>query len=134
GNRNEVIKHFKNEMKEEVEQLAFERAEMTRKKIEHLEQYKARSVVVSNQLINADVFSLLRDGDQAYVSYLMVQNGTIVQTHTSQWEAHLDEPDEEILSFAIAQLRSTFNSLSAEIIVPFEIEYAELGVVITITK
>ena len=56
----------------------------------------------------------------AYVNYLMVQNGTIVQTHTSQLETHLEETDEEILAFAIAQLRSTFNSLSTEIIVPFQ--------------
>jgi excinuclease ABC subunit C len=134
GNLQPVIQHFRQEMKEAVEQLAFEKAEIVRKKIEHLEQYKARSVIVSNQHINADVFSLLRDGDQAYVTYLMVQNGTIVQTHTSQWETHLDEPDEEILSFAIAQLRTTFNSLSTEIVIPFVIEYDEPGITITIPK
>jgi len=134
GNLNPVIQHFKKEMKEAAEDLKFEQAEIIRKKIEHLEQYKARSVVVSNQLINADVFSLLREGDQAYVGYLMVQNGTIVQTHTSQLETHLDETNEEILSFAAAQLRTTFNSLSAEIIVPFEIEFPETGVNITVPK
>lgn len=134
GNLGPVIQHFKNEMKEASEKLAFEEAEMIRKKIEHLEQYRSRSVVVSNQLINADVFSLLREGDQAYVSYLMVQNGTIVQTHTSQLETHLDETNEEILSFAIAQLRSTFDSHSVEIIVPFELEYPEDGIAITVPK
>src|SRR5689334_7890757 len=134
GNLNPVIHHFKNEMKDAVEKLAFEEAEMIRKKIDHLEQYRSRSVVVSNQLINADVFSLLRDGDQAYVCYLMVQNGTIVQTHTSQLETHLDETNEEILSFAIAQLRSTFNSVSVEIVVPFEVEYPAEGIAITVPK
>jgi len=134
GNLSPVIQHFKREMKEAAEKLAFEKAEMIRKKIDHLEQYRSRSVVVSNQFINADVFSLLRDGDQAYVSYLMVQNGTIVQTHTSQLETHLDETNEEILSFAIAQLRSTFNSVSVEIVIPFEIDYAEQGVTVTVPK
>jgi len=134
GNLGPVIQHFKKDMKGAVENLAFEKAEILRKKIEHLEQYQARSVIVSKHLGYADVFSMLRDGDTAFITYLMVQNGTIVQTHTAQWETHLDEPDEEILSFAIGQLRSTFNSLSAEIIVPFEIEYAEPEIVVTIPK
>jgi excinuclease ABC subunit C len=104
------------------------------KKIEHIEQYQAKSVIVSRHLTNADVFSMLREGDLAFITFLNVQNGTIVQTHTSQWETHLDETNEEILAFAIAQLRSTFNSLSTEIIVPFGIEYAEAGVVLTVPK
>lgn len=134
GNLNPVIQHFKNEMKQHAANMQFEKAEITRKKIEHLENYQARSVIVSRHVNNADVFSILREGDIAYVNYLNVQNGTIVQTHTSQLEAHLDETEEEILAFAIAQIRSTFNSISSEIIIPFEIEYPEEGVVITIPK
>src|SRR5687768_7713281 len=75
GNLTPVIQHFKNEMKEYAGSLEFEKADIVRKKIEHLEKYQANSVVVSRQLTNADVFSLLRDGDAAYVNYLMVQNG-----------------------------------------------------------
>ena len=134
GNLGPVIQHFKKDMRAAAENLAFEKAQILHKKIEHLEQYQAKSVIVSRHLGNADVFSMLRDGDTAFITYLMLQNGTIVQTHTSQWEAHLDEPDDEILSFAIAQLRSTFNSLSTEIIVPFTIEYAEPEIVVTIPK
>ena len=121
-------------MKQHATDLDFERAEVTLKKIEHLEKYQASSVIVSRHVNNADVFSILREGDLAYVNYLTVQNGTIVQTHTSQLETHLDETDEEILSFAIAQIRTTFNSLSTEIVVPFVIEYPEPGVIITIPK
>jgi excinuclease ABC subunit C len=134
GNLTPVIGHFKNEMKQYAGALDFERAEITRKKIEHLENYQARSVIVSRHVNNADVFSMLREGDIVYVNYLTVQNGTIVHTHTTQLEAHLDETDEEILAFAIAQLRSTFNSISSEIILPFPIEYPEEGVVITVPK
>jgi excinuclease ABC subunit C len=134
GNLNPVIQHFKKEMRAAAESLAFEKAELLRKKIEHLEQYQARSVIVSNQHINADVFAMMQEDNQAYVTYLMVQNGTIVQTHTSQWETHLDESAEEVLSFAIAQLRSTFNSLSAEIVVPIPLEYDEPNVTITVPK
>lgn len=134
GNLTPVIQHFKTEMRAAAESLLFEKAEIVKKKIEHLEQYQARSVVVGSRFINADVFSILRDGDIAYVNYLMVQNGSIVQTHTSQLERHLDETDEEILAFAVAQLRATFNSLSTEIVLPFEIEYPDKEVTIIIPK
>lgn len=134
GNLTSVINHFKEEMQAHASNLEFEKAEVVRKRMEHLERYQSRSVIVSRTLSNADVFSMLRDGDQAYVNYLVVQEGTIVQTHTSSLETHLEETDEEVLAFAIAQLRSTFNSVSTEIIVPFAIEYAEPNTVLTIPK
>ena len=96
----------------------------SRKKIEHLENYQERSVIVSKHLTNLDVFSILKEGDTAYVNYLMVYNGTIVQTHTVQVETKLEENEEEVLPLAILQLRETFNSLASEIIVPFEIDFA----------
>lgn len=134
GNLAPVIQHFKKEMRGYAEALEFEKADIVRKKIEHLEKYEAKSVVVSRQLTNADVFSILRDGNDAYVNYLMVQNGTIVQTHTSKLEIPLEESDEDILAFAIAQLRSSFNSLATEVVVPYQIEYPEPGVILTVPK
>ena len=79
-------------------------------------------------------FPFPRDGDTAYVNYLMVQNGTIVQTHTTEIETHLDETNEEVLAISIAQLRETFNSNAAEIIVPLKIEYPQEGIIITVPK
>ncbi|MET0242439.1 MAG: excinuclease ABC subunit UvrC [Flavitalea sp.] len=134
GNLTPVIQHFKNEMRNEAANLRFEKAELILKKINHMEQYDARSVIVSRHLTNADVFTMLREEDKAYVNYLMVQNGTIVQTHTSLLETHLEEPDEEVLAFAVAQLRETFNSLAREIIVPFVIEFPEPEITITVPK
>lgn len=134
GNLTPVIAQFQQTMRGHAENMAFEKAELIRKKIEHLENYQAKSVIVSRHLSNADVFSILRDGDKAYVNYLMVQNGTIVQTHTTYLTAHLEESDEEILAFAIAQLRETFGSQSAELIVPLDIDYPEEGIVITIPR
>lgn len=134
GNLSPVLQHFRHEMKEQAEKLAFEKAEIIRKKIEHLENYRSKSVIVSSHLSNLDVFSILKEGDMAYVNYLMVQNGTIVQTHTIQLQTHLEEDETEVLSFAVAQLRQSFNSLSTEIIVPFDIEYPEPGIIITIPK
>lgn len=134
GNLSPVIQHYKKEMAALAEQMKFEKAEIIRKKIEHVESYQERSVIVSRHLGNVDVFTILKDGDIAYVNYLMIQNGTIVQTHTIQLVTHLEEDDAEVLSFAVAQMRQTFNSIAAEIIVPIEIDYPEPGIVLTIPK
>ncbi len=134
GNIQTVIHHFKAEMIQYAANLDFEKAELIRKKIEHLENYQERSVVVSKHLSNLDVFSILKDGDTAYVNYLMVYNGSIVQTHTVRIETKLEENEEEVLPLAILQLRETFNSLASEIIVPFEIDFAVEGIIVTVPK
>src|SRR6476661_6143889 len=134
GNLSPVIQHYKKEMAELSAQLEFEKAAQIKKKLEYLENYQARSVVVSKQLHNLDVFSILKEDDIAYVNYLMVQNGTIVQTHTIELQPKLDETDEEVLSFAVLNLRETFNSLANEIIVPFLIEYPQDSTIITVPK
>jgi excinuclease ABC subunit C len=134
GNLSPVIQHFKKEMKGLAEDLQFEKAELLRKKVAHLESYQSKSVVVSRQLTNVDVFSILKEGDTAFLNYLMVQNGTIIQTHTIQLETHLEETAEEVLVFGIGQLRADLNSLASEILVPFPVEYPEEGVTITVPK
>jgi excinuclease ABC subunit C len=136
GNLSPVIRHYKDEMKTHATNLAFEKAELTRKKIEYLENYQARSVVANIRAGDMDVFSIRQpEGkDIAFVNYLMVRNGTIVQTQTNKVETHLDETQEEILSFSIAQLRTTFNSDASEIIVPFTVEYPQNEIVITVPK
>ena len=134
GNLGPVIGGFKKEMKEAAARMEFEKAEQLRRKIEHLENYEARSVVVSKSITHADVFSLARDQDAAFVNYLMVQNGSIVQTHTSKVEILVEEKDEDILSLCIAQLRDRFNSDAMEIVVAFPIEFPQQGVVITVPR
>lgn len=134
GNLNPVINHFKNEMKGHAEKMAFEKAELIRKKIDFLKNYQSRSVVANPRLSDMDVFSIVKHEEQAYINYLVVQNGTIVQTKTIQTEHFLDETEAEILSFAIAQLRSTFNSTAKEIILPFLIEYPAADITITVPK
>jgi len=134
GNIQPVIQHFKAEMIKHATNLNFEKAELVRKKIEHLENYQERSVIVGKHLSNLDVFSIIKDGDTAYVNYLMVNSGSIVQTHTVRIETKLEETEEEVLPLAIAQLRETFNSLASEIIVPFEIDFAVEEVTVTVPK
>ena len=134
GNLGPVIQYFKNEMKENAEALEFEKAEASRKKIQYLENYQSRSIVVNTSLGYVDVFYIKNDMEIAYVNYLMVQNGTIIQTKTTIVETHLDESLEETLCFTIGQLRTTFNSETKEIIVPFPLEYEEPGIIITVPK
>jgi excinuclease ABC subunit C len=134
GNLGPLIQDYKKEMRGLAEKMNFEKAEMIRKKITHLENYESRSVIVSRHLGHADVFSIARDGDMAYINYLMVENGTIVQTHTTQVETHLEESDEEVLAFAVARLRETFNSTAAELILPAPIDFPEEGILQTVPK
>ena len=134
GNLNPVINHFKNEMKVLSEKMEFEKAEAIRKKIDFLKNYQSRSVVANPRLSEMDIFSIVKYEEKAYINYLMVQNGTIVQTKTILTENFLDETEEEILAFAVAQLRSTFNSQAKEIILPFAITYPENEVVVTVPK
>jgi excinuclease ABC subunit C len=121
-------------MREAAAQMAFEKAEIIRKKIEHLENYQARSVIVNKHISQVDVFSMFRDEAGAFINYLMVENGTIVQTHTTEAKTQLEETDEDILAFSIAQLRDRFNSSAPEIILPFPIEYPQEGIAITVPK
>jgi len=134
GNLSPIISGYKKMMQEYAASLNFEKAEQVRKKIEHLEQYQARSVIVSKHLNNLDVFTIMKESDVAFVNYLMVQNGTIIQTHTVELQTNLEENESETLVFAIAQLRQTFNSAAKEIVVPFSIEYPEKDVIITVSK
>lgn len=134
GNLFPVIQHFKSEMQHHAEAMEFEKAELVRKKISHLQNYQAKSKVVNDHVGSMDVFSILKEEDVAYVNYLMVNNGTIVLTKTIILEQRLEETTEEVMLFAIGQLRSTFNSESKELIVPFEMQYPEVGVVVTVPK
>lgn len=134
GNLGSVIAQFKEEMQQYAMGLEFEKAEMIRKKIDHLENYQSSSVVVSKHLTNIDVFSIAKDDNKAYVNYLMVQNGTIVQTHSVPIETKLEETEEEVLVWVIGELRNTFNSMAKELIVPFPIEYPDTSLMVTIPK
>ncbi len=134
GNLSPVIHHFREEMHHHVEHLEFEKAEMIKKKLDHLQVYKAKSTIVNERTGTVDVFSILEEGDTAYVNYLAVSNGSIVLTKTITLKKKLDETEAEVLSFAVAQLRDTFNSEAKEIIIPFTIDYPPKEITITIPQ
>ena len=134
GNLSPVIQHFKKEMQEHVTNLQFEKASILKNKINHLNNYQERSTVVNNRMGSVDIFSILEDGNIAYVNYLAINAGTIVQTKTITLEKQLEETAAEVLAFAVAQIRADFNSISTEIIVPILIDFPEQDIKITIPK
>jgi excinuclease ABC subunit C len=107
---------------------------MMKKKMEALQNYQSKSVVISSHLTSLDVFSILKEDDTAYINYLMVQNGTIIQTHTLKVEAKIEEQEEDILCQTIFHLRQMFNSSSTEIILPYVIDYPDELIKITVPK
>jgi excinuclease ABC subunit C len=134
GNMSQLMNHLKKEMQAHAEALDFEKAAQLKYKMDLLLTYQEKSVVVGKHFSNLDVFSIIKDGKLAYVNYLMVQNGSIIQTHTVPLEGKLDEPEDELLCFAIERIRADFNSLSTEIIVPYPIEYFDKNITITVPK
>ncbi|MFM1755732.1 MAG: hypothetical protein RL621_636 [Bacteroidota bacterium] len=134
GNVKPLIAHLNKEMSEQASALAFEKAALTKKKIEELEQYQTKSVVYIKQQHAMDVFSIAHFEDQAYVNYLMVQEGRIAQTHMLPLSIPLEESKETVLAFAIHYFRSNLGSTATEIIVPFEPEDIIPSIKYTIPK
>lgn len=134
GNLSPVMHRYKEEINYFAADLQFEKAAIVKKKLDDLENYQARSVIVNKSFTNLDVFSILRENETAYINYLMVQNGTIVQTHTITLQPKLDETNEEILALAITELRSRFTSSAIEVVVPVQVDYPNEEFIITIPK
>ncbi len=134
GNLGEVIKHFKTEIKKEISNLSFEKADLLKKKIEFLLNYQAKSVVVNPKIGNADVFTMVKEKEIVFINFLFVRSGAIVQSQTKRVETKLDETDREILEFCIENIRTTFNSDAKEIILPMQINLSLPGISITIPK
>ncbi|MES2514539.1 MAG: excinuclease ABC subunit UvrC [Bacteroidota bacterium] len=124
GDINFAIRDLKKLMHEHAEKLEYEQAGNIKKKIELLEKYQSKSTVVHPSITDTDVFAILSDEKAAYINYFKVMNGTIIQAQTLELKKKLDETDEEMLVFAINEIRQRYNSLSKEIFVPFEPELA----------
>jgi excinuclease ABC subunit C len=135
GNLGPVVQHFRKEMKEHAEKLEFEKAEWMKKKIEHLQNYQSRSTVVNPRLGDMDVCSISPvDAEKAYVNFMMIRNGAVVDSKTTSIERKLDETREEMLAFALLHFRDLFRSNACEIIVPLPLAYPQEGVKITLPK
>ena len=122
GNIQGSIRFLKGEIEKHAANLEFEKAHELKERMEMLERYQSKSMVVSPTVDNVDVFSIITDEKCGYVNYLKVMSGAIVQSHTIELNKKLDETPEELLLLGIAELRLRFESHSPEIIIPFETE------------
>ena len=125
GNTREVSKYLYNLMMKNAELLRFEIAEEYKKKCQLLDDFEAKSEVVSHTITDVDVFTIVNDDamKNAFINYIHVKNGTINQSFTYEYKRKLEESDEELLITAIPEIRERFHSTSKEIIVPFEMEW-----------
>ncbi len=117
-----VLRNLKADMERAVADLNYEYAHRLKRKFELLENYQSKSTVVNSSITDVDVFSIASEEKYAFVNFLKVMNGTIIQTQTIELKKRLDESDEELLTLAISEFRGRYDSHSKEIIVPFGID------------
>ncbi|MFV0585098.1 MAG: excinuclease ABC subunit UvrC [Parabacteroides gordonii] len=120
GNISQISKHLYEEMQVLAGELKFEEAQKIKEKYEVIENYRSKSTVVTPMLHNIDVFSITENERSAYVNFMHIGNGAIVQAYTFEYKKRLDETKEELLSLGIIEMRERFKSTAREIIVPFD--------------
>ena len=134
GNTRQVLRELKEEMLRLAEELRFEEAEEIKRRYLLIEQFVAKSEVVSHSIDNVDVLSITNDEKVAFVNYIHVSNGQINQSFTFEYKKRLEETDEELLQLAIVEMRQRFNSTAKEIILSQNIDIDLDGVTITVPQ
>ena len=122
GNFKNSLSVFKNQMKTLSADLRFEEAQVLKEKISILENYQSKSTIVNPKISDVEVYSIVSDERYAYVNFLQVSHGAIIRAHTVELKKKLDEPDPELLSLAITEIRYRFKLQSDEIYVPFKVD------------
>lgn len=134
GNFASVKGLLREEMQAFAENLDFEKAQEHKIKLDALEDYQGKSTVVNPKIKDVDVFSIETDEKNAFVNYLKVVNGAIINTYTLEMTQNLDDEKKDLLEFAIQNLREKFNSIAPEILVPFEVKFLDEKVEVTVPK
>jgi len=134
GNFGMVKRHFKERMAHYAEQLDFEKAQEIKDKLAALQNYQGKSTVVNPAIKDVDVFTIASDEKEAFVNYLKVANGAIINAWTQEVVKNLDDDETDILAHVIPRLREKFNSIATEVLVPFEVPALEENVKITVPK
>jgi excinuclease ABC subunit C len=123
GNLQKVIEYLKEAMQKYASEYKFEEAQQVKIQLESLQNYQSKSTVVSPTINNIDVYSIDEDDKYAYVNFLRVMNGAIIQVYTMEMRKRMDETKEQLLATAIAEIRQKIFSNATEIIVPFKIGF-----------
>ena len=134
GNTRQLLRDMREEMMKLAEELRFEEAEEIKRRYILLEQFVAKSEVVSHTINNVDVLSITNDEKVAFINYIHVSNGQINQSFTFEYKKKLEETDEELLQLAIVEMRDRFKSNAKEIILPQEVNIDLEGVTITVPQ
>jgi excinuclease ABC subunit C len=134
GNFKPVKDFILAEMQQYADQLAFEQADLMKEKLSLFEEYQSKSTVVSSTVKDVDVFAIKTDEDWAYVNYMKVINGVLVNTDTIELRMNLDSDERELLEYAIPEIREKFNSIAPEIVVATEITPPIQEITITIPQ
>ena len=133
GNFKDSLQKFNSLMLRFAANTEFEEAQKIKEKIDLLSNYQAKSTVVNPSITNVDIFSIISDESFAYVNFFKVNNGAIIQSHTTEIKKKLDEDDKQLLELAVIEIRERFNSQSKEIYTPFNINVGD-AVKITVPK
>lgn len=134
GNFASVKGLLREEMQAFAENLDFEKAQEHKIKLDALEDYQGKSTVVNPKIKDVDVFSIETDEKNAFVNYLKVVNGAIINTYTLEMTQNLNDEKKDLLEFAIQNLRDKFNSIAPEILVPFAIKFPDEKVEVVVPK
>ena len=134
GNSNEVIELLKSKMNNLSKGYKFEEAQQIKNKIDKLSEFQSKSTIVSPTIHNVDVFSIIDDDDCAYINFMKVVNGAIVQVHTFEMQKHIEEDKESTLLSVIQEARERYLSTSHEIIVPFDLDFELDNITFTIPQ
>jgi excinuclease ABC subunit C len=134
GNLHEVITHLKNEMEHRASLFQFEEANRFKEKIEILSRYQSKSTIVNPSIHDVEVYSIINDEKEAYVNYLKVVKGAVIQAHTVEIKKRLEEEDLELLAYAVTDIRSRTDSKSKEIIAPLDLNEYYPDLKITVPK
>ncbi len=134
GNFKQVKDYLKGEMADYSEMMQFELAQQMKDKLNALEDYQAKSTVVSATIKDVDVFTIQSDEKYAFVNYIKVINGAMINTDTIEMEKNLDEDELDLLSFVIPVIREKYNSIAPEVVVPFEVEMEDTSVLVTVPQ
>ena len=134
GNTQGVIRQLTAEMKKFADDYEFEKAAEHKNRIDLLEQFQSKSTVANTRIRHVDVFSIVSDDRAGYVNYMKVIDGALVQTHSLELKKRLEETDEELLEYAIIEIRERIGSDAPEVLVPLALDFPLEKVTITVPQ
>jgi excinuclease ABC subunit C len=134
GNYQDILRDMRKQMQEQSAQMAFEDAHQTLEKIQTLESFQSKNTIVHPSISDTEVFSIISDPQIAYVHYLQIMNGSITTGYNLAIKKKLEESDEELLQYAIVEIRQKFGTTIKEIILPFSVALPWKDIVLCIPQ